>query len=85
MSNRVVELDEEDLRLKLAEACTTAGGQAKWAEATGLSRTYVNDVLNSKRAPGHAIARALGYRKKTIWVPDAWDEPTPDAWQKGSK
>lgn len=37
-----------------------AGLQANFAEAHGLSRAYVNDVLRGRRDPGEKILKAVG-------------------------
>jgi hypothetical protein len=79
------ELSEDELRQHLARECRKAGSPSRWAEANGVSRSYLSEVLSGRQAPGESICRALGYRRAITYVPDAWDEPTPDAWQKGSK
>ena len=47
-----------------------AGGQAKWAEANGVSAAYVSDCLNLRREIGEGIAKPLGYQPATMYV--AW-------------
>jgi DNA-binding phage protein len=40
-----------------------AGSQSEWSRQTGISRTYVNRVLNGRKPPGLSICRALGLEK----------------------
>ena len=53
----------------LQAACKEAGSQRAWARANGVSDAYVSDCLAGRREPGDSIARALGYRPVTMYVP----------------
>lgn len=54
---------EDVVVLHLRLACEAAGGQKAWAAAHHVSASYVNDVLQARRAPGDAILRALGFAR----------------------
>lgn len=56
-------MTKDDVLKLLAEACATAGSQAKWAKAHKLSQAYVNDVARGRREPGDAILQVLGLEK----------------------
>ena len=58
-------LTEQDLLKILKKACYQAGSQRAWADAHGLSPSFVSDVLQGKRDVTAKIARALGYVKFT--------------------
>jgi hypothetical protein len=53
-------LDAVDVHRALSIACKKAGGQKAFAEAQGMSNSYVNDVLNGRRDAGDTILSALG-------------------------
>jgi hypothetical protein len=63
-------IDHVDVCRLLTDACKAAGGQKKWADAHGISSTYVSNVLHSRCEPGRAMLEALGivrvvmYRKR---------------------
>jgi DNA-binding phage protein len=55
-------LDEEDVVRLLRSEVKRAGGQAAWANRTGLNRIVVNKVLNGKTLPTKKIVKALKLR-----------------------
>jgi len=63
-------MTEEQVRALLK--ASTEAGQTKWAEAHGVSRSYVNHVLAGRRAPKEAILRALGIRERIVYE---WRRP----------
>jgi len=52
----------------LTQACRAAGSQKAWAEANGVTGSYVNDVLQARREPGDSILNALGLVKVVGYV-----------------
>ena len=62
-------LFEDQMRAKLLSAVRAAGSQKAWATAYGISPAYVNDCLNRGKPIGAAIAKALGYRPETVYLP----------------
>lgn len=62
------------MRKKLAKAVEAAGGQKAWADANGVSPQYVCDCLNGRKLIGEGIARPMGYRPVTVYVPDKESE-----------
>jgi hypothetical protein len=40
---------------RLAENCRIAGSQTAYAAAVGVSKQYINDVLNRRRDPGEKL------------------------------
>jgi hypothetical protein len=68
MGTKIEGLSESGIT-KLLRKAVEPSGQAEWARANGMSQAYVNDVCNFKVKPGPKIARALGYRKKAVFVP----------------
>ena len=61
---RVLELD--DVVLLLCSEVERAGGQAAWSKETGVHRTIVNSIINSRRPPTKRIIMALNLR--TVFV-----------------
>jgi hypothetical protein len=53
-------LDAIDVHRALSVACKRAGGQKAFAEAHGLSTSYVNDVLQGRKDAGDSMLHALG-------------------------
>jgi len=62
-----VYLDSIDVCRRLSKACKEAGGQRAWAEAHGVSPTYVSSVLHSRIEPGKAILQALGLVRVVVY------------------
>ncbi len=52
---------EGDLRDLLGRELAKRGAQKRWAQEHGISGAYVSDFLNSRRRPGDAILRAMGF------------------------
>lgn len=68
MSARIEGLNDRGLARLLCKAVKDVG-QSAWADSHGVSQQYVNEVVNFKTKPGPKIAKALGYRKKSVFVP----------------
>lgn len=47
----------------IREQVERAGGQKAFAETSGLSSGYVNEILAEKRPPGPKMLKFLGYRR----------------------
>ena len=58
----------EHIQNALRLACIAAGGKKAFARAAGLNHTYVQDVHAGYAKPGPAIANALGYEKRVVYV-----------------
>lgn len=59
----------ERMRDKLRAAVAAAGGQAAWAKANDLSPQYVCDCLHGRKRISVSLARRLGYKPVTAYVP----------------
>lgn len=53
----------------LRRACAEAGSQTAWADAHGVSYSYVNDVIQGRRLPGAGIAHGLGLARMVVYRP----------------
>jgi len=51
----------------LRAACRGAGSQRIWAQANGLSRQYVTDILKGRRPVTDTVANALGYERVVMY------------------
>ena len=58
-----------DMFRALNLAIMRAGSQAKFAEAHGLSRQYVNQVVNAVKPPSPALLAAIGLRQVVGYEP----------------
>lgn len=56
-------LTPEKFFVKLKQAVDREGGQAEFARAIGVTRPYINAVLQGISKPSDRVARALGYRR----------------------
>ena len=65
----MTECTDRELVKLLARKCEDKGAQAAFAKARGVSPTLVCLTLSGKKPVGKTIAKALGYRKITAWVP----------------
>lgn len=65
-----MQLSEEKFISMLGETICSQykDNQALFADRHGISRSYLNDVLNYRRKPGELIAKALGYKKTAVFV-----------------
>jgi DNA-binding phage protein len=52
----------QDVLKLLGREIDRAGGQSEWARQMGLSRTYLNKVLNGRKLPTPSICRVLGLK-----------------------
>lgn len=53
----------EEFRAYLAAECQKAGGQGVFSEKTGISQSYISQILNGRQEPGPSVLAALGKRK----------------------
>lgn len=53
----------------LLDFCAPRGGQAKLAAATGYSNAMISQVMNGAKEIPDSVARAVGYRRVTMFVP----------------
>lgn len=65
-----MQLSEEEFLSLLVETIESQykGNKAAFGDAHGISRSYLNDVVNGHRKPGELIAKALGYTKTVVFV-----------------
>ena len=61
---------EAELRGILGAFVLARGSQVRAAEALGVSRQYLNDVLRGRREIGPAIWSGLGYRQERVYRPE---------------
>ena len=61
-------LDAVDVFAQLRTSCELAGGQSRWADAHGVSRSFLHDVLNARRQPDQRILTALGLVRRTVYL-----------------
>lgn len=59
---------EAHIREELAKAVAEAGSRKKFSDIHNIADGYVSNVLNEVTKPGPAIAIALGYQKKVVYV-----------------
>jgi transcriptional regulator with XRE-family HTH domain len=62
MTTKTDVLKELAKRLKAAD-----GHQTKVAQDLGVSKTYLNDVVNGRRDPGTKLLNALGFTKEVSY------------------
>jgi DNA-binding phage protein len=60
-------LEVDDVIQLLRTEVDRAGGQAAWAEKTGIDRTFLNSVINGRRSVSRRIIEALNLR--IVFVP----------------
>ena len=65
----MTEYTDHQLVNLLAKRCENAGAQSAFARKHGVSETLVSLTLAGKKPVGKTIAKALGYRKISAWVP----------------
>ena len=56
-------------RAALRKDCDKAGSYSAWAEAHGVTRSYVSQVLNMGAKPGPSLVAALGWRRVVSYEP----------------
>ena len=54
---------------KIKELVREAGSQAEVAEGLGISRSYLNDILQERREISGEIAAKLGFERQIIYLP----------------
>lgn len=60
-------ITREELVELMREQSQAAGGQKELARRWGISLSYVNDVIASRREPGKTILAALGFRRLVFY------------------
>ncbi len=71
-------ITEQEFLEKLREATKADGSIGKFAARTGLSPTYVSDILRGVRPPSDSVAQALGYEKAPFYIPQFAEEAQPE-------
>lgn len=62
-------LTEDQLRLKLQQACRKAGSQRAWGEANGgYKQNFLSEVIAGKKKIPKAIVSALGLTRVVRYV-----------------
>ena len=69
-NSSVPELSLIHIMSGLRQLVEIEGSKVKAAKQLGVSAQYLNDVLSHKREPGPKILKAMGWKSKTIYVPD---------------
>jgi len=76
----------------LSASVREARGQTAWAAKHGVSVSYLNDVMNGRRAPGAKILNALGVQKVVRYVtrrnaagPETGDEEAAKARREANR
>ena len=59
-----------DIYTGIRRLCREAGGQSAWGKRSGISPSYISDVLHGRKPPGPKILAAVGYRAVTIYERD---------------
>lgn len=57
----------DEVRALLRNEIAAAGTAKAWAEMHDVSLTLVSDTVNGRRDPAHAIMRALGLKRETVY------------------
>jgi hypothetical protein len=57
----------DEVRALLRREIDQTGSAKAWAEQNGVSAQYVSDTLNARREPSHAIMKALGLERETVY------------------
>lgn len=61
-------LSVDKVRAKIAAECERLGSQKAYAEACGVSPSYVHDVIKGRREPTEPILTPLGIERQIIFV-----------------
>jgi hypothetical protein len=56
-------MTSDDVRALLREDVARYASRAMWAQAHGVTRQYLHDVMKGHREPGPSILRALGLQR----------------------
>jgi DNA-binding transcriptional regulator YdaS (Cro superfamily) len=62
-------LTEEEIRVKLREACEKAGNQSAFSRKYNVDRSLFNGVLSGCRPVPASMANAIGYQKAIVFIP----------------
>lgn len=61
---------QQDVRDMLNDMIDENGSQAKVAQILGMSRSYLNDIIQGKRQPGNAVMDHFGLKKCVAYIKD---------------
>jgi hypothetical protein len=64
-------MNEQNFANYLAFLVQAKGSQAAAAEAWGISKPYLSDILHGRRLPGPKLLKALGVRREVVYTEDA--------------
>ncbi|UYW28387.1 helix-turn-helix transcriptional regulator [Methylorubrum extorquens] len=64
----MTDMTRDEVRAMLAQAVRDAGSQKRFAEQTGVSRPYLNDVLARRREPGERLLDAIAVQRVERFV-----------------
>jgi hypothetical protein len=67
-TNKEIYYDIYDVYTEIRKRVSAAGSQKALSEDWGISQSYLSDVLNFHRQPGHGILRPLGLSRRTVYV-----------------
>jgi hypothetical protein len=62
-------LSREEIREILAAECRRCGSQLRFAGKADTPASNISEMVNGIRPVSQSAARALGYRKVTVYVP----------------
>lgn len=63
------ELTHEEFVEAIRQFAKGCESQAHAADRIGVSPSYLSDIVRGRRGPGEKIAQAMGFRRKTSYVP----------------
>ena len=62
---------QEEVQDMLNDMIDESGSQAKVAHMLGMSRSYLNDIIQGKRQPGNAVMQHFGLKKCVTYIKEA--------------
>jgi transcriptional regulator with XRE-family HTH domain len=71
-------MDENPVLKKIKSKIAEAGSQTKVAIELGISVSYLSDILNGKREISENVARKLGFKRQTKYIPTIQVTVSPD-------
>ncbi len=60
----------DDVLIVLTNEVNRVGNQKKFAEKYGFSASYINDVLNGRRAISDRLASVVGFKRNIVFQAD---------------
>jgi transcriptional regulator with XRE-family HTH domain len=64
-------MDEQAFAEYLDFLVQTKGSQTSAAQAWGVSKQYLSDILQGRRLPGPKLLKALGVRREVVYTEEA--------------